>query len=101
MILITTVVSNEKHEYGWREIWGEIEVSQVRAYYFSGMGSAVIQYEGLAADGKWYKFKKKDQSSKVKRLLPVIDSYPNRTSLWDENRPYTRQAKFESNPVEV
>ena len=100
-MLITTVIGTEKHQYGIREIWGKIEISQVRAYYVSGVGSAVIHYEGLGDNGKWYRFLKKNQPSKVKKALPVISAYPNRTELLDESRPYTRQCRYESNSVAV
>ena len=98
---IKTVVATEKHQYGVRAVWGEIEISKVRAYRFHGCGSATIQYEGLGSDGKWYRFLKKDQLSSIKSQLPVIASFPNRFNIVDESRPYTIQYRLESNLYSV
>ena len=100
MITIALVTHSEKHTYGWREIWGTIETNQIRSYYVSGFGSAVISYQCLTADG-WKTFKKKDQPKKVQKLIPVIKDYANKESLWDESTPYTTKTKFTSDPIDV
>jgi predicted acetyltransferase len=101
MLKIATATHSERHSYGWRAVWEEVEIFRVRAYRFSGVGSAVITYEGQDSNGKWYKFLKKDQTSAVKRKLPVFGSFPNTTQICDESRPYARQCRHDSNPVEV
>lgn len=90
------------HIKGCVASWTEdarMNVKYIRAFRYKGCGDGRIHYEASIDGKEWLRLLKQKQTTKAKKLLPVVDNFPNKTHLrW---RGLREEAKYLSPIFEV
>jgi len=98
MELLFEVSTKNEGKLGWKTEWLSLPVSKIRAFRYSGCGTAVIYYEGLTERG-WLRFLKKHQPAKVAKKIPVLSYFPHTALCKTQDYVYTQQKIHYSDEV--